>query len=69
MARPKTLGGRGPWLLLLAFALLGVIAWLGLGGASHHLTAGKLYHQLGSPLLRLLVYLGVGLLVGQAIES
>ena len=69
MARPKTLGGRGRWLLLLAFALLGAISWLGLSGASHHLTAGKLYHQLGSPLLRLLVYLGVGLLVGQAIES
>ena len=69
MARPKTLGGRGRWLLLLAFTLLGLISWLGLGGAAHHLTAAKLYHQLGSPLLRLLAYLGVGLLVGQAIES
>jgi len=69
MALSKTLGGRGRWLLLLAFTLLGAISWLGLGGASHHLTAGKLYHQLGAPLLRLLAYLGVGLLVGQAIES
>ena len=69
MARPQTLGGRGRWLLLLAFTLLCAISWLGLGGTSHHLTAGKLYHQLGSPLVRLLAYLGVGLLVGQAIES
>jgi hypothetical protein len=69
MALPKTLGGRGRWLLLLAVTLLGAISWLGLGGALHHLTAGKVYHQLGSPLLRLLVYLGLGLLVGQAIES
>jgi len=69
MARPKTRAGRGRWLLLPAFALLAVITWLGLGGAAPHLTAAKLYHQLGSPLLRLLAYLGVGLLVGQAIES
>ena len=69
MARPKPQAGRGPWLLLLAFVLVGVIGWLGLSGASHQITAGKLYHQLGSPLLRLLAYLGVGLLVGQAIES
>ncbi|MBM4302203.1 MAG: nucleoside recognition domain-containing protein [Deltaproteobacteria bacterium] len=53
----------------MAVTLLGAISWLGLGGASHHLTAGKLYHQLGSPLLRLLAYLGIGLLVGQVIES
>jgi hypothetical protein len=69
MALPKTLGGRGRWLLLLAFSLLLALSWLGLGGASHHFTAGKLYHHLGSPLLRLLAYLAVGLLVGQAIES
>jgi hypothetical protein len=69
MAFPRILGGRGRWLLLLALTLLVAITWLGLGGASHHLTAKKLYHSLGSPLLRLLVYLGVGLMVGQAIES
>jgi hypothetical protein len=69
MTLPKTLGGRGRWLLLLAFSLLLAISWLGLGGASHHFTASKLYHHLGSPLLRLLAYLAVGLLVGQAIES
>jgi hypothetical protein len=69
MALRKTLGGWGRWRLMLAVTLLLAISWLSLGGASHHLTAGKLYHHLGSPLLRLLVYLGVGLLVGQAIES
>jgi len=69
MAHPGILGGRRRWLLLGASLLLLTAAWLGLGGASPHLTAGKLYHNLGSPLLRLLAYLGVGLLVGQAIES
>jgi hypothetical protein len=69
MHLPRILGGRGRWLLLLALTLLVAITWLGLGGTSHHLTAKKLYHSLGSPLLRLLIYLGVGLLVGQAIES
>jgi hypothetical protein len=67
MALPKTLGGR--WLLLLALSLLLAISWLGLGGASHHVTPAKLYHHLASPLIRLLAYLGVGLLLGQAIES
>ena len=68
-AQPKTLGSRGRWLFLLSLTLLVAITWLGLGGASRHFSAGKLYHQLGSPLLRLLIYMGVGLLVGQAIES
>jgi hypothetical protein len=67
-AHPKTLGGRRLWLFLLALTLLVAITLLVLGGA-RHVSAHKLYHQLGSPLLRLLVYLGVGLLVGQAIES
>jgi hypothetical protein len=68
-AQSKTLGGRGRWFFLVALTLMVAITWLALDGASRHLTAGKLYHQLGSPLLRLLVYMGVGLLVGQAIES
>jgi hypothetical protein len=68
-ALPKTLGGRRLWLLLLALTLLVAITWLGLGGAAHRLTAGRLYHSLWSPLLRLLIYMGVGLLLGQAIES
>jgi hypothetical protein len=67
-AHSKTLG-RGVWLFLLALSLIVAITWLSLGGTSHPLTVGKLYHQLGSPLLRLLLYMGVGLLVGQAIES
>jgi hypothetical protein len=69
MGQSKTMGGRGRWLPLAAFTLLLAIAWLGLAGTSHPLTADKLFHHLGSPLLRLLFYLGVGLLVGQAIES
>jgi hypothetical protein len=69
MALSKTLGGRGRWLLLLAFTLLLGVTWLALGGTALHLSAKKLYHSLGSPLLRLLVYMGVGLLLGQAIES
>jgi len=67
-APSKTLGGRTGW-LLLALSLLVVITWLGLGVSSRHLSIGKLYHQLGSPLLRMLLYMGVGLLAGQAIES
>ena len=70
MARPKTRGGWGPWLLLLLLGLLAGAYLLGLWpGAASHFTAQKLYQQLASPLLRLLIYLGVGLLVGQAIES
>ncbi len=70
MALPKTLGGRGRWLLLLVPLLLLAVYLLGLGpGGAPHLTAKKFYRQLASPLLRLLVYMGVGLLVGQAIES
>jgi hypothetical protein len=62
--------GRGSyrWLALLGLAGAFAAYWLGLGEA-HHLTAPKLYQQLASPLMRLLIYLGVGLLVGQAIES
>jgi hypothetical protein len=67
-AQAKILGGRGGW-LLLALTLLVALTWLVLGRTSHHLSAGKLYHHLGSPLLWLLLYMGVGLLVGQAIES
>jgi hypothetical protein len=65
----KTLGGWGKWVLLLGLGLLLGLSWWALGPGAHQLTAKKLYHQLGSPLLRLLVYMGVGLLVGQAIES
>src|SRR4030042_156879 len=68
-AAAKTSGGLGKWALRLIFGLLLMSYWLGLWPGAHHLTARKLYHQLASPLLRLLVYLGLGLLVGQAIES
>jgi hypothetical protein len=64
----KMLGVRAGW-LVLALTLLVAITWLALGGASHHLTSKKLYQHLGSPLFHLLIYLGVGLLLGQAIES
>ncbi|MFZ5450192.1 MAG: nucleoside recognition domain-containing protein [Thermodesulfobacteriota bacterium] len=67
-AQSKTLGGRGGWALLLALTPLAAISWLGLGGASQPLTAG-IYRNLATPLLWLLVYMGAGLLVGQAIES
>jgi len=55
--------------VLLVFVLLALSYWLGWWPGEHHLTAQKLYRQLASPLLRLLIYMGVGLLVGQAIES
>jgi hypothetical protein len=55
--------------VLLVFGLLAVGYWLGWWPGGHHLTARNLYQQLASPLLRLLIYMGVGLLVGQAIES
>ena len=65
----KNSGGWGRWALLLVFGLLAASYWLGLWPGGHHLTAQRLYRQLASPLLRLLIYMGVGLLVGQAIES
>jgi hypothetical protein len=68
-AAAKTSGGWGRWLVLLLFGLLFASYWLGLWPGSHHLTAQKLYRQLTWPLLHLLVYMGVGLLIGQAIES
>ncbi len=65
----KTVGWGG-WLLLLAVTLLLGLTLLGLApGGAHHLTAKTLYRSLASPLLRLLIYLGIGLLAGQAIES
>jgi hypothetical protein len=67
MARPKTLGGRGRWLFLLAFTLLVAIFWLGLAGLAP--SRPQALPPIRLALLRLLVYLGVGLLVGQAIES
>ena len=68
-AASKNSGGWGRWVVLLVFGLLVASYWLGLWPGAHHLTAKKLYHQLAWPLLRLLIYMGVGLLVGQAIES
>ncbi|MHB8066458.1 MAG: nucleoside recognition domain-containing protein [Desulfobaccales bacterium] len=68
-ALQKSSGGWGRWVLLLTFGLLAASYWLGLWPAAHHLTARKLYRQLAWPLLHLLLYMGVGLLVGQAIES
>jgi hypothetical protein len=65
----KNSGGWGRWALLLVFGLLAVSYWLGLWPSPHHLTAHKIYRQMATPLLRLLIYMGVGLLVGQAIES
>lgn len=68
-SRPKTSGGWGRWIVLLMFGFLAASYWLGWWPGGRHLTAAKLYQQLASPLLRLLLYMGVGLLVGQAIES
>jgi hypothetical protein len=70
MARSETKGSRKGWLLLAALGLTLAVVWVALGpGGSPYLAARKAYHHLASPLLRLLLYLGVGLLVGQAIES
>jgi len=65
----KNSGGWGRWVVLLVFGLLFASYWLGLWPGAHHLTAKKVYHQMAWPLLRLLIYMGAGLLVGQAIES
>ncbi|MGP8049324.1 MAG: nucleoside recognition domain-containing protein [Desulfobaccales bacterium] len=62
-------GGWGRWLVLPLVGILVASYWLGLWPEAHHLSVHKLYRQLASPLLRLLIYLGVGLLVGQIIES
>ena len=56
-------------MVFLVFGLLFASYWLGLWPGAHHLTAKKVYQQLAWPLLRLLIYMGVGLLLGQAIES
>ncbi|MCL4503402.1 MAG: nucleoside recognition domain-containing protein [Deltaproteobacteria bacterium] len=65
----KTSNGWGRWVLLLIFALLFASYWLGLWPGAHHLSARKVYHQMAWPLVRLLIYMGIGLLLGQAIES
>lgn len=67
--KKKSSGGWGRWVTLLVVGLLGLSYWLGWWPGEHHLTAQKLYRQLASPLVHLLVYMGLGLLVGQAIES
>lgn len=70
MARSRSKGGWGRWLVLPLVVLLLAVYGLGLWpGGSPHLTAQKLYQHLASPLLHLLLYMGVGLLVGQAVES
>ncbi len=69
MARSKTLGGLGRWLLLVVLSLTLVGVWVEFRGGAPHLMLRKLYDHLASPLLRLVLYMGVGLLVGQAIES
>ena len=47
----------------------GLFAYLALSGAGDLLDPGLLWNKLAKPLLRLLVMLGAGLLVGQALES
>lgn len=70
MAPQKALGGLGRWLLLVILSVTLAVVWLKFRPQSApHLTAKKLFDHLASPLLRLLLYMGVGLLVGQAIES
>lgn len=68
-AASKTSGNWGRWVVLLVFGLLFASYWLGLWPGAHHLTARKVYHQMAWPLVRLLIYMGLGLLLGQAIES
>ncbi len=65
----QTSPGWGRWVLLLVFGLLVAGYWLGLFPGAHHLTARKVFQRLAWPLLHLLAYMGVGLLLGQAIES
>ena len=69
MDRSQTQTNRWRWLFILILGLALAAVWLGPWAGSHQLTAKKLYYQLGTPLLRLLLYLGLGLLLGQAIES
>lgn len=69
MGRAKTSGGLGRWLLLVGLSLTLIAVWVEFRGGASHLMLRKLYDHLASPLLRLVLYMGVGLLVGQAIES
>jgi len=68
MARQKT-GVLGRWLLMAALSLTLVVVWISFNGGTPVVAVRRLYDSLASPLLRLLLYMGVGLLVGQAIES
>jgi hypothetical protein len=70
MAVPRTRRRERTWphLVVLALVLAGV-ATAALTGATPRFTASRLTHQLLWPLLRLLAFLGAGLLVGQALES
>ena len=65
----ETANGWGRWMVFLVGALLVASYWVGLWPGAHHFTAEKVSDKLARPLLQLLASLGVGLLVGQAIES
>lgn len=69
--RTRTASQRGwlllPWLFLLLSA--GLFLYLAPGSAWQHLAPERLWPRVGFPLLKLLVYLGLGLFVGQLLES
>jgi hypothetical protein len=65
----ETSNGWGRWVVFLVAGLLVASYWLGLWPGAHHFTAKKVFPKLAWPLLQILAYMGVGLLLGQAIES
>ncbi|MFZ2088175.1 MAG: nucleoside recognition domain-containing protein, partial [Desulfobaccales bacterium] len=70
MAVPKAAGRRGLWLSLMFFCLVLGVGWFYLAsGKMPAVRVEHLFRQMGGPLARLLLYLAVGLLAAQILES
>lgn len=70
MAVPKTVGKRGLWLPFMLLVLVLGVGWFCLAsGKAPALSFEQLFRHLGLPLARLLLFLAVGLLAAQALES
>jgi hypothetical protein len=55
--------------LVVLTAVIAAVALASVTGVAPRLSASRIFHQLIEPLARLLAFMAVGLLVGQAIES
>ena len=55
--------------LVVLTAVIAAVVLASVTGVAPRLSASRIFHQLVEPLVRLLAFMGVGLLVGQALES